>query len=342
MTITTEKIILNEARNVSLVAMVQTVGGEWQFGKRPGILVLPGGGYIACSDREAEVVAYPYLAAGFQVFVLRYSVGEHRAWPNPLDDYEQAMEHIRGHAEDYHLIPDKIAVVGFSAGGHLAGCAATLAKNRPNAALLIYAALDRAITDACQPSGEAPAPLEQVDAKTPPCFLAAARDDMVVPIFNTVDFLTALDKYSITYECHIYPYGNHGFSTGNSEMGGGTCSRIPHWVDDSIQFLWDVFGTLKPEGMTEPKCPARLNANTEPTLSIKCSVGYLRRFAQDVPALPPILAQIDAYSGKLFGKSGEAVANQFCLDVLLASFQLPAEQIAAIDAALRAVPNPIN
>ena len=86
MTINTEKIILNQERNVTLSAMVQTVGGAWGFTERPAVMVIPGGGYAMCSDGEAEIVAYPYLAAGFHAFVLRYSVGEHRAWPNPLDD----------------------------------------------------------------------------------------------------------------------------------------------------------------------------------------------------------------------------------------------------------------
>ena len=63
----------------------------------------------------------PYLKAGYQTFILRYSVREDAAWPTPLDDYEQAMELIRSKAEDWNLYPDKIAVIGFSAGA--AACA---------------------------------------------------------------------------------------------------------------------------------------------------------------------------------------------------------------------------
>ena len=74
--------------------MVQTVGGAWGFTERPAVMVIPGGGYAMCSDGEAEIVAYPYLAAGFHAFVLRYSVGEHRAWPNPLDDFLSIYGHF--------------------------------------------------------------------------------------------------------------------------------------------------------------------------------------------------------------------------------------------------------
>ena len=132
-----EFITLHEDRNVTLTAYVQAVGGE--FGgipKRPAVLILPGGGYQMCSDREADPIAFPYLKAGYQAFILRYSVGKDSVWPNPMNDYEEAMELIREKSEEWHVLTDKIAVIGFSAGGHLAGCAATMSKNRPNAAIL--------------------------------------------------------------------------------------------------------------------------------------------------------------------------------------------------------------
>ena len=92
----TEIITLSKERNVTLTAYIQNVKGEFRnISKRPAILILPGGGYQYCSDREADPVAMPYLKAGYQVFILRYSVKEHAVWPNPLNDYEQAMELIR-------------------------------------------------------------------------------------------------------------------------------------------------------------------------------------------------------------------------------------------------------
>ena len=140
MDMTVERMILNEKRHVILTAYLQPVGGEFfHIRRRPGILILPGGGYRKCSEREADPVAYVYLKAGFQVFILEYSVGEESVWPAPLQDYEQSMELIRTNADRWHLYSNRIAVVGFSAGGHLAGCAASLAVNKPNAAILGYA-----------------------------------------------------------------------------------------------------------------------------------------------------------------------------------------------------------
>lgn len=136
----TELLTLNQERNVTLTAYLQETGGAFSYiSKRPAILILPGGGYQYCSDREADPVAMPYLKAGYQVFILRYSVKKDAVWPNPLKDYEQAMTLIRSKREEWNVYGDRIAVLGFSAGGHLAGCAATMAENKPNAAILGYA-----------------------------------------------------------------------------------------------------------------------------------------------------------------------------------------------------------
>ena len=72
-----ELLILNEARHVTLTAYLQEVNGEFGFDKRPAILILQGGGYAMCSDREADPVAMAYLKAGYQAFILRYSTGAH-------------------------------------------------------------------------------------------------------------------------------------------------------------------------------------------------------------------------------------------------------------------------
>ena len=122
---TQQTIVLDEKRNVTLTCYLQPVGGKFEYvEKRPAMLILPGGAYQYCSDREADPVAFAYLKAGYQVFILRYSVAENCAWPAPLMDYDQAMGIIRNKAEEWNVYPDKIAVLGFSAGGHLAAAAA--------------------------------------------------------------------------------------------------------------------------------------------------------------------------------------------------------------------------
>ena len=207
-----QEIILNEDRNVTLTAYLQDTEGEFGFSKRPAMLVIPGGGYAMCSDREADPVAAAYLKAGYQAFVLRYTCTPKGKWPLPLADYEQAMTQIIENAEAWHIDADKIAVVGFSAGGHLAACAATVAEHKPAAAVLVYPAILKDICDMCQPG--MPYPHEHVTAKTCPCFLVAARDDRTVDISNTLRMELALAEKGVSFESHIYSYGGHGFSTG--------------------------------------------------------------------------------------------------------------------------------
>jgi acetyl esterase/lipase len=252
----TEIITLNKARNVTLTTFIQPVEGEFKnIKKRPAIIIIPGGGYQICSEREAEIVAFEYLRVGYQTFILRYSVKENATWPNPLNDYEQAMELIRSKINEWNIYGDKIAVLGFSAGGHLASAAATIANNKPNAALLGYAVTTEETVHECLPT--APSTWDKVDKNTCPCFIFATRTDDIVPITNSLKFMNALDKAGVAFESHIYGYGPHGFSSCKSVVINSDtpfCNRVPNWVDDSIEWLKDVFGdfTLE-ERMTKPK-----------------------------------------------------------------------------------------
>lgn len=235
----TEKLIINEERNAVLTAYLQNTGGEFSnLKKRPAIIILPGGGYEFCSDREADPVALVYLKAGFQAFILRYSVGEHKAWRNPLDDYEKAYNLICENSEEWAVDAVKIAVIGFSAGGHLAGCAATVSSCKPQAAILAYPVLNRQTANFY--STEAPDVVASVDKNTCPCFIFASRNDNTVPIENTVEFLGALNKHGVGYECHIYSDAPHGFSVADETVNMSAdemCSRTPNWTSDSVAWL---------------------------------------------------------------------------------------------------------
>ena len=272
-----EIITLNEQKHVSLTAMVQDVGGEFRgIDARPAVLVIPGGGYRFCSDREADPIAAAYLKAGYHAFILRYSVGEDAVWPQPLEDYEQAMAFIDAHAEDWHVLTDKIAVVGFSAGGHLAGAAATLARRRPAAAVLGYAVLRE--ETAYELGMSMPGIPEHVDEKTCPCFLFATRTDSVVPIQNTLDMINALNRFHTSFECHIYAYGPHGFSSGDPSVQSLETifpRRAENWVDDSIAWLRDLFGDFGPQGMTAPVLRAHVNDDAMAWLSLDCSIARI-------------------------------------------------------------------
>lgn len=271
-----ETITFSQERNVSLTAYIQEVGGPFRYiARRPAILILPGGAYQFCSHREQDPVAAGFLKAGFQVFILNYSVKQDATWPQPLEDYEQAMALIRANADKWGLYPDKVAVIGFSAGGHLAAAAATMAKNRPNAAVLGYAVATN-YAKVCLPS--APDTTKYVDKDTCPCFLFATRTDQVVPIQNTVDFMAALTRADIAFESHIYAYGPHGFSTADSAIHNPAtplCERAEQWLPDCVGWLRDMFGDFCDKGLTPPKTGRYATADREEYLSLDCTIGHV-------------------------------------------------------------------
>lgn len=336
-----EKIVLDEERHVSLTAYVQDVEGEFGFQKRPAMLVLPGGGYTMCSDREADPVATAYLKAGYQAFILRYTVKEYGRWPNPLNDYEEAMELIQARAEEWHVQADKIAVVGFSAGGHLAACAATVAKHRPAAAVLVYPAILKEIVDACQPG--MPYPAEHVSEKTSPCFIVAARDDSVVPVTNAIRFMEALAEHQITFESSIYSYGNHGFSTAEEHLVGNTvCRRLPRWVADSIQWLEEVLGRFTQNGVSAPLYPAVMCGDSEEYLSICCTLGHIKKQKEEVLEIVSGLLEAIRATAKERNVDPEsfiAAISSFTVKELMEMIQIPAEKIAEVDTALQRIKN---
>ena len=98
---------------------------------RQAVLICPGGAYQRLSKREGEPVALAYLAEGFSAFVLEYSVGKGVQWPLPLEQARQALRLIRQNAREWDIDPQRIAAVGFSAGGHLAAALCLEGEERP-------------------------------------------------------------------------------------------------------------------------------------------------------------------------------------------------------------------
>ena len=339
-----QELFLNENRNVTLTAYIQETDGEYGFSRRPAMLVIPGGGYAMCSDREADPVAMAYLKAGYQAFVLRYTCTPKGKWPLPLEDYEQAMVQIIENAEAWHVDIDKIAVVGFSAGGHLAACAATVAEHKPAAAVLVYPAILKDICDLCQPG--MPYPHEHVTSDTCPCFLVAARDDRTVDISNTLRMELALTEKGISFESHIYSYGGHGFSTGEDWINtNSVCPRLPHWVPDSIEWLGEIMGKLTRGGFTEPVHAGSMNGNFAPVLSVDCTLSHLRKQSAEAEAvLAPMYAAIEAVAkARQFSVEGlmTAVGNNTAREIM-EMVQIPSDTITEIDKALHQVLNPLE
>ena len=339
-----KEISLDESRNVTMTAYIQEADGEFGFSKRPAMVVIPGGGYAMCSDREADPVAMAYLKAGYQAFVLRYTCTPKGKWPLPLEDYEQAMALIEEHADEWHLDKSRIAVVGFSAGGHLAACAATVAEHKPAAAVLVYPAILKDICDLCQPG--MPYPHEHVTADTCPCFLVAARDDRTVDISNTLRMELALTEKGVAFESHIYSYGGHGFSTGEDWINtNSVCPRLPRWVPDSIEWLGEVMGKLTRSGFTEPVSAGSMNGNFAPVLSADCTLSHLRKQSEEAQTvLAPMYAAIEAIAkARQFSVEGlmAAVGNNTAREIM-EMVQIPAEAITGIDKALHQMINKLE
>ena len=326
----TERIVLNEERNVTLTAYLQEVGGE--FGgitERPAMLVIPGGGYRFCSDREADPVAFAYMKAGYHAFVLRYSLGQHAVWPNPLEDYEQTMSLIRGRAEEWHVAKDRVAVIGFSAGGHLAACAAAMSRNRPNAAILGYADISGAF--AWDLLKNPPDVLAAVDGSTCPCFVFASRTDNLVPVKNSVGMIDALCRNEVAFESHIYGNAPHGLSTGDPSLcPQDMCRRYPAWLEDSLGWLEDVMGGFGPEGLTAPNFGFRINGNRDETLNLDCTMEYLETF----PAVRAMLP--DCFEGPY--RYPAAAGSVITLGSFLRFAKLSEAAIRDIENRLRAIP----
>ena len=339
-----EIINLNPGRNVTLTAYIQEVGGEYQFAKRPAILVLPGGGYAMCSDREADPVALAYMKAGYQAFILRYSTGKNKTWPNPLEDYEQAMALLQERAEEWLLDSSRVAAVGFSAGGHLCACAATIARHKPAAAILVYPSILKDICDMCQPG--MPQPNEHVTGETSPCFLVAARDDRTVDVKNSLMMQIALAEKGVPFESRIYSYGGHGFSTGEDWIINNSLSpRIPHWVDDSIGWLKETLGTLTMKGFSEPNIAVSINGDTAPVLSVMCTLNHIRRQSGEaISVLKPLFDGMQAVAdARGFSMEGlmAAVGNNTVRE-LMEMVQVDGETIQKIDKALHSMVNRIG
>ena len=180
---------------------------------RPGVLVIPGGAYSFCSDREAEPVALAFLAKGYAAFVLRYTVGlakDGYDFSMPMADVNEAMRIIHENAEKWSVDKDKIASIGFSAGGHLCAAVSTMGDIRPNASVLLYPCILDSISRIL--AFPVPSLDKEVDDKTPPAIIIASCEDNCVPIENLLAYATALEKAKIPFEIHIYEKGYHGFS----------------------------------------------------------------------------------------------------------------------------------
>lgn len=240
----------------------------WDNKKRPCLVICPGGGYGMVSQREAEPIAFHFLPQGYNVFVVRYSVAPHR-FPSQLREVAAVMELIHENAETWHCDTSRVAIMGFSAGGHLAAHYSTcydipevrevFPESKPvQASVLSYPVISADLRTAHMGSFQNLLGVETLTAeqeekfscdkrvteKTPPAFLWHTFEDNLVPVANSLCYAQALVDHNVPVSLHIYPKGWHGLSTVDEATNDLLPEDICHtadWLDAVKKWLRITF-----------------------------------------------------------------------------------------------------
>ena len=229
--------------------------------KRPLVLIFPGGAYAWRSDREAEPVALRLLALGIQAAVVRYSVAPAR-YPRALEEAADAVAYARANAAAWLCDPHRIAVLGFSAGGHAAAHIGLKwhqmpqgAACRPDAMILAYPVITAGPYTHAESIrnllGDADAPLKEevsleklVREDTPPVFLWHTREDASVPVENSLLLADALCRKGIPFELHVWQHGGHGLSLASDQVypegDGSIRPECQAWIEMAARWLRDL------------------------------------------------------------------------------------------------------
>lgn len=206
----------------------------------PAVVICPGGGYSAqVYHKEGTDIAKTFNEQGIAAFVLKYRIPNDATMKDKsigaLQDAQQAIKWVRDHSSEWKVDPEKIGIMGFSAGGHLAATAGThFTKSyipnpegtslRPDFVILVYPVISmrEEITHSGSRKnllGDTPNDSQvklfsnelQVTGETPPTWLTHAGDDKAVPVANSIRFYNALIDHGVPAEMHLYPAGGHGF-----------------------------------------------------------------------------------------------------------------------------------
>ncbi len=232
--------------------------------KRPSLLICPGGGYRECSLREAEPIALHFLPEGFNVFVLWYTCAPAK-FPTQIREAAAAMELIYQKADEFACDTKKISIMGFSAGGHLAGHYSTSfdcpeiretfpESKAPNGSVLCYPVISAEEGKCHQGSfvnlvGHYPLTEEEmhrfsleycVRENTPPAFIWHTASDGVVPVYSSLAYANALSEHKIPFELRVFPEGQHGVATCDEQTLDDYKRCYPHdrvWIKEAIDWL---------------------------------------------------------------------------------------------------------
>lgn len=216
-------------------------------GIRPAILICPGGGYLPPSPTEAEPIAETFYQMGYNTFVLTYTGDPLASAPlirQPVNDLSRAVRLLRYNAPDLQIDSERLYVMGFSAGGHLAGSLGVYSReisdpnpdysgisNRPDALILCYPVISsthighassfQRLAGDDRETAEYFSLEKHVPDDMPPTFLWHTQEDDVVPVENALLMCTALQEKKIPFTLHIFEKGGHGLSLANERMAAG-------------------------------------------------------------------------------------------------------------------------
>ena len=302
-------------------------------GPHPAIIVVPGGGYMMRAPHEGEPIAQWLNGIGVSAVVLNYRVAPF-GYPAQLEDAQRAMRLVRSHAAEWRIDPQRVGVLGFSAGGHVAATVGThydrgdptasdpveRLSSRPDLLVLCYPVIS--MGDSTHPGSRTAllgerqndaemVPLlsneQQVTADTPPTFLWHTAVDAAVPVQNSLLFASALAQHQVPFELHVFEQGPHGIGLATDYPGAGAWpSLCATWLErrrftgSLPQFdSYATLGTLRGDART---------------------LAVLNKHIPDV-LLMPVIEEIDVVP----------------LRMLVHFIDLPEDKLHAIDADLAAL-----
>lgn len=239
------------------------------YRKRPAIMIVPGGGYTHIGYREAEPVAVAFMERGFNAFVLLYTCNR----PYPVQQFEAslAVGFIKSRFNDY--IKDEFAVIGFSAGAHIAACLGAFPSEppvakllfkvdffkdkdiksylRPNALILCYPVITSDLKFAHKGSIdvvsggdngliEALSIENRIDKDFPPTYVWHTANDDGVSVMNSIKLVEKLAENQVPFSYHVYGKGVHGLSLATPHLikrQGETSRGVSGWIDEAADFL---------------------------------------------------------------------------------------------------------
>jgi len=280
----TEKIVIKDGIAVDVRKVTEPTLAAYfadqEKSNGTSVIICPGGAYgMLAIDKEGYKVAEWFNSLGINAFVLKYRLPSDLIMKNktvaPLQDAQEAVRLVRRNAAKWNLNPNKIGIMGFSAGGHLAATLSThynakvyipsdTTSAKPNFSILIYPviSMQEGIThqgskdnllgkNADKETVEKYSNEKQITADTPKTFLVHATDDKAVPVENSINYYLALKKEKVPAEMHLYENGGHGFGLGvkgTNSFWPKTCEKWLAVNDYTLKSDGYVFSYFKGNG----------------------------------------------------------------------------------------------